>query len=72
MPRMSDYDYPNMRRIGFKCGDEGTAQFVPVCMKCGRFVKPYKRVRIGSLGPVGNNAWCKKHGRTEMVFEGFI
>lgn len=60
--------YEGTRRLVF--GDGAT--FVPVCVKCNRFVKPYKRVRFDYQGqPKGNNAICKKHGRTQMLFEGY-
>ena len=64
-------EYEGVRRIVYG-GDEG-ATFIPVCVKCGRFVKPDKQVYVGerNLRP-GANADCKKCGRTEMLFEGFI
>lgn len=65
----SDNTYENFRRVVY--GDNAT--FVPVCEKCGRFVKPDKTIRFeGDNGPVGNTATCAKCGRTEMLFEGFI
>jgi hypothetical protein len=61
-------EYENTRRITY---GEGMT-FVPVCEKCGRFVKAYKAVKRDINGqPVGNNAVCKKHGRTKMIFEGY-
>jgi hypothetical protein len=63
------YDYPNTRRITY---DEG-ATFVPVCPKCGRFVKPDATVVVSDDGlRPGANATCKRDGRVEMPFEGFI
>lgn len=60
------HEYENIRRVVF-----GSAHFVPVCEKCNRFVKPYKKIKLNYFGqPVGNNAVCKKHGRTTMIFEG--
>lgn len=61
-------EYENTRRIVYGEG----ATFVPVCEKCGRFVKPYKQIKFNHEGqPVGNTAKCKKHGRTKMIFEGY-
>jgi hypothetical protein len=61
-------EYEDVRRV---CFGEG-ATFVPVCHKCGRFVRPYKRVTFNGDGqPVGNNAHCKRCGRTRMLFEGY-
>jgi hypothetical protein len=65
---MSDYAYHGTRRVVY---GEGMT-FVPVCSICYRFVKPYSRVRRDINGqPKGNNAVCKKHGRTTMLFEGY-
>jgi RNase P subunit RPR2 len=64
------YDYPNMRRITY---GEQNATFVPVCPECGRFVTPDKTVSINADGLCeGTNATCKRCGRVEMPFEGFI
>jgi hypothetical protein len=62
--------YENVRRIVY--GDE-RATFVPVCSKCGRFVKPDVEVviRCEALAP-GANATCSRCGRVEMLFEGFV
>lgn len=66
---MSEFEWPNLRRVVYGEG----AHFIPVCSKCYRFVKPYKRVKFGGehAQPVGNNAVCKMHGRTTMIFEGY-
>ena len=64
-----DNEYFGVRRVVYGEG----ATFVPVCEKCGRFVKPYKIIRFHFEGPpVGNTAHCSKCGRTEMLFEGYI
>jgi len=65
------YEYENTRRIVY--GDEG-ATFIPVCAQCGRYVKADKTIKISEISGVGlePNATCKKCGRTQMVFEGFI
>jgi uncharacterized protein with PIN domain len=42
------------------------------CEKCNRFVKPFKRVKVDGQGqPKGNNATCRKCGRTRMLFIGY-
>lgn len=63
-------DYENMYRIRYNSG----ATFVPVCIKCGRFVKADKTVKISEgLGLSEEpNAKCSKCGRSHMLFEGFI
>ena len=66
---MPDYAYEDVRRVVY--GDGAT--FVPVCADCGRFVKADRTVRMSESGlRRGPNATCKKCGRVEMVFEGFI
>lgn len=66
----NDHIYEKVRRVVY--GDGAT--FVPVCVKCGRFVKPDKTIRISEWTGIepGPNATCKKCGRTEMLYEGFI
>lgn len=70
-----DGEYENLRRVSYGEADSetGRAQFVPVCVTCGRFVTADKTIRFGShtIAP-GPNATCKKCGRTEMLFEGFF
>jgi DNA-directed RNA polymerase subunit M/transcription elongation factor TFIIS len=62
--------YENVRRIRY--GDEG-ATFIPICEKCGKFVKPDKTIRDNGHGPLNEpNATCKKCGRTKMLFEGYL
>jgi len=64
------FDYEGVRRLCY--GDEG-ATFIPVCVKCGRFVKGDDHVRFHYEGPPQTpNATCAKCGRTEMRFEGYI
>lgn len=69
---MSDYAYEGVRRVSYESG----ATFVPVCPKCGRFVKSDATILIteGGQGTLadGPNATCAKCGRVEMLFEGFI
>jgi len=53
--------------------DDG-ATFVPVCEKCGRFVKADPTIQVSEgLGLRDQpNATCSKCGRMAMLFEGFI
>jgi hypothetical protein len=67
-------DYAEMRRVCYGTNDEyGRATFVPVCEKCGRFVKADKTVKFAD-DTIANqpNATCKKCGRVQMLFEGFL
>lgn len=65
---MTDYEYINARRVTY----EGGAQFVPVCEKCGRFVKADETIIENTNGLSEEpNATCSKCGRTHMLFEGF-
>ena len=67
--RFAEHAYENTRRVSFRNG----AMFVPRCNKCGRIVKAYKSVRFDGNGqPKGNNAMCKKCGRTQMIWEGYL
>lgn len=52
----------------------GGAIFVPVCPKCGRFVKHDLTIYTNGLGELveETNATCSKCGRVSMLFEGFI
>ncbi len=71
-------EYEGMRRVvyGGRFSDEGIgdgATFVPVCEKCGRFVKADANVTFDHDGqPKGDTATCKKCGRTTMPFEGYV
>ena len=66
---ITDGDYEGVRRIVYGEG----ATFVPVCSKCGRFVKRDDTILMTDDGIAdGPNATCSKCGRTEMIFEGFI
>lgn len=68
---LPDFEYANTRRITY--GDTG-ASFVPVCKKCGRYVKSDKTVKINEINGLhpGPNCTCSKCGRTRMIFEGFL
>ncbi len=62
-------EYENTRRIRYDNG----MQFVPVCEKCGRFVKADESIGFDPLGqPNVPNATCSKCGRTMMIFEGYF
>ncbi len=62
-------EYENTRRVTY----EGGAAFVPVCQACGRFVKADATIETNGNGLSPKpNATCSKHGRIQMLFEGFI
>jgi hypothetical protein len=52
----------------------GNAVFVPVCEKCGRFVKADPSVSVNDHEGLKDqpNATSKVHGRVQMIFEGFF
>lgn len=67
--KMNDFEYPSTSRVSY----EGGATFVPVCTKCGRYVKADATIWVGDAGlKPGPNATCSKCGRAEMLFEGFV
>ena len=71
--RFPDYHYENVRRVVYG-GDLGIT-FIPVCEKCGRFVKADGTVRTKGWNDEWvkePNATCSKCGRVEMIFEGYI
>lgn len=62
--------YEGVYRVSY--GVDDPAHFVPVCQKCGRFVKADPVIRISEEnGPQEPNATCKKCGRVAMFFEGY-
>ncbi len=63
------HDYEQSPRITY-CG----AQFVRVCPRCGRFVKADPEIITkGEQVQEGvPNATCRKCGRIEMPFEGWL
>jgi hypothetical protein len=67
-------EYENVRRISYAGDGESDLVFVPVCPKCGRFVKADGSVSVNGLGDYvpRPNADCKHCGRVEMPFEGFF
>ena len=64
------YEYETIKRIRY----DGGAIFLPVCPKCGRFVKADKTIMVNWLDEYikldTGNATCSKCGRIEMFFEG--
>ena len=66
--------YENIKRVVY----EGGMWFLPVCPKCGRFVKADKTLKVlhnertGSNKMEEPNATCKKCGRIFMFFEGYF
>lgn len=66
------YEYENMRRVVYHMKDEGEAQFVPVCPKCGRFVKADAKIKIKQIQEGEPNATCSRCGRVAMPSEGIF
>lgn len=67
------FEYEGTRRI---CYGEDGATFIPVCEKCGRFVKPDELINfmvceLEEKKYLEPNATCKKCGRINMIFEGY-
>ena len=69
--RIPEYTYENTKRVTY--GDTG-AQFIPVCPSCGRYVIADETMLGNDDGAVKlqPNATCKKCGRVEMPFEGYL
>lgn len=72
--RFPDYEYIDVRRKCYGDDEVGTMQFIPVCQKCGRFVKADDHVTTRGDGELVKkpNATCSKCGRVEMIFEGYF
>ncbi len=50
----------------------GGATFVPVCEKCGRYVKADKEIAFDWQGqPKSPNASCTRCGPTAMLWQGY-
>ena len=65
------YEYENIKRVTYQ--DTG-AVFIPVCDKCGRFVKADNEMEFNIEGVFDKNkpnATCSKCGRIKMIFEGY-
>ena len=73
---MIEGDYVHGPRWVYEFHPEiGTACFVRVCEKCGRFVKANDSIRVNLFegGLIDEpNAICSKCGPTKMLFEGFF
>jgi ribosomal protein S27AE len=69
---MSGYGYEGTRRVGYSFGDEGVLSFVPVCPKCGRFVKADLTINLSAFHADEPNATCGKCGRVVMPTDGFV
>lgn len=71
---MSDYEYENVRRVVYGDGDEfDGATFIPVCIRCKRFVKAGDPITLDGNGqPVSPTATCSRCGPTDMLFEGYV
>lgn len=67
------YEYENIKRIVYET-EGGQAVFIPVCEKCGRFVKADKLIFANESKGLKDcpNATCNKDGRIKMLFEGFF
>ena len=67
-------EYFDAPRIVFDCGEGGQAQFVRICITCGRFVEPYTRIYVSASKGLADspNAYCVQCGATQMLFEGFF
>ncbi len=54
--------------------DGSDAVFVRRHDGCGLIIKPDKTISVNGLGRLVDkpNATCKRHGRVEMIFEGFL
>ena len=68
------YEYENVRRRVYVVGDGSVMAFVPVCDRCGRFVRADESVQVNGLGELMDapNATCSRCGRVEMPFEGWF
>ena len=62
-------EYENIKRVSY---GEGTS-FIPVCQKCGRFVKAPEEASFNAdneiIEPEVN---CKQCGKSKMIFEGYM
>ena len=65
-------EYENIRRVVY---GEDRATFIPICVKCKRFVKAPETMSFnidGGLVDSSNKTSCSSCGETQMIFEGFI
>ena len=64
------HEYENIKYVIY--GDTG-ATFIPVCQKCGRFVKAPKSVLGNFDGAVKEpDIQCSKCGTSKMIFVGYV
>jgi uncharacterized Zn finger protein len=67
-------EYENTRRVVY----EGGMQFLPICPNCGRYVKADEKLETlynewtDESKIESPNATCKKCGRVQMFFEGYL
>ncbi len=67
------YEYEDLNRLAYDCGENGHAIYLPVCPTCRRFVKADDSISTNDEGIVSKtNATCSKCGRVDMPFEGFF
>ena len=64
------FEYEGVKWIQYEDG----ATFIPVCTICGRFVKADETIQTNDEIGLRDqpNATCKKCGRIQLIFEGFI
>jgi len=64
------FAYEQTRRVSY----QGGMVFIPVCPKCGKYVKADKTVMVNGLDEYIQqpNATCTKCGRVGMPFEGYV
>ena len=59
--------------ITYDCQGDGDAVFIRRHEGCGLAVKADDTISVNGNGlKKAPNATCKKHGRVEMIFEGFF
>ena len=66
-------EYFEMRWIQYGAPEGPT--FIPVCPICGRFVKADPEMFVSEEGEFdrdAKNATCKKDGRVQMLFAGYL
>ncbi len=69
---IDDCTYENVRRVVYDFGEDGVLYFIPVCEKCGRFVKADETMSMRKYTDNEPTATCSKCGRTAMLCEGFL
>ncbi len=64
--------YENVPRVVYDFGGDGKLYYIPVCERCGRFVKADKTMSLNKYYDERPNATCSKCGETRMLCEGFL